>query len=252
MTTPADVLTEAQRWLGTSEQPRGSNNVPGVTDWYGMRGAWCAMWVSRVFWNAGLPLPASTPKGFAWCSAGADWFRAQGRTHPSRDARPGDVLFFEWGTGAAGGYDHTGICVANDGNGLSTIEGNTSDAVRMHRRSYGEVPEVGRPAFTEPAPPPPPRKEPKMIATCLTPDGTSVVEFFVNGFGYVTHRWYGANGWGDYTPVNVDQPGSFDSVEAWRWPDGRLEVLCYHSAYRVPFRCWQVAPGGAWSSWQRA
>jgi hypothetical protein len=173
MTTPADVLHAAAAWIGVHETPGGSNNVPGVTDWYGVRGSWCAMFVSRVFYDAGLPLPASTRKGFAWCSAGADWFRNQGRTFAPQLARPGDVAFFEWGR-TAGGYDHVGIVVENTGTGLVTIEGNVSDRVGVHRRNYGEVPEVARPAYTDtPTAPPvtnPPTEDAEMALIVNDPD----------------------------------------------------------------------------------
>lgn len=152
MTTANVVLDIARSRLGLSEQPRGSNNVPGITDWYGMRGAWCAMYVSRTFWDAGMPLPASSPKGFAWVSAGFDWMRRQGWcTTDIRSAQPGDLLAFEWGQ-TAGGYDHIGICEEVRPDGLVTIEGNIGDRVQRLWRTFngGGVVEIAKPPFDRP------------------------------------------------------------------------------------------------------
>lgn len=162
MTTPADVLAQATARLGWSEQPGGSNNVPGITDWYGMRGAWCAMFVSRCLYDAGLPIPASTSLGFAWVSAGFDYTRRQGWnfTDPNA-AEPGDLVAFEYGNGyAAGGYDHIEIVESNrpDLGGIVTIGGNVGDRVGRFFRAYeGDgIAEFARPPYdgTTPAPAP--------------------------------------------------------------------------------------------------
>lgn len=169
MTTADDVLNGARSWLGTTEQPRGSNNVPGITDWYGLRGAWCAMFVSRVFYDAGMPLPASTPKGFAWVSAGFDWFRSQGwhMFTDWREAQPGDLIAWEWGT-TAGGYDHISIV---EGQGpFTTIGGNERDTVKLEFfGAPGGAALFARPPYAVPAEPvpdvpPSPIEEPDVYA----------------------------------------------------------------------------------------
>ena len=155
MTTSADVLNGARSWLGTAEQPGGSNNVPGITDWYGVRGAWCAMFVSRVFHDAGMPLPASTPKGFAWVSAGFDWFRRQGWEMFTdwHQARPGDLIAWEWGS-TPGGFDHISIVESNDAGGFITIGGNERDRVkREFFGAPGGAALFARPPYSVPAPP---------------------------------------------------------------------------------------------------
>lgn len=161
MTTTVDVLTSAERWLGTTEQPLGSNNVPGITDWYGIRGAWCAMFISRVFYDAGMPLPASTPKGFAWVSAGFNWMRQQGwhMFTDWRQAQPGDLIAWEWGT-TAGGYDHISMVWKNDEQ-FVTIGGNERDRVKFEFfGAPGGAALFARPPFDDvstPAPPPTPQ-----------------------------------------------------------------------------------------------
>jgi len=72
MTTPNDVLQVAMRQLGQKENPPGSNKSK-YGNWYGMDGAWCAMFVSYCFHQAGMPLPITNKKGFAYCPYGVDW-----------------------------------------------------------------------------------------------------------------------------------------------------------------------------------
>ena len=154
MTEPADVLQEASRWIGYREQPDGSNVAPPFTPWWEMQGAWCACWVSFVFWHVGLelgPYNNGHSGGYLWCSDGDEWFsRAEGNAAglvTAEEAQPGDVLFFEWGS-TAGGIDHTGICVENSGYGLTTIEGNVGNRVDVFTRAYWEIPSAGRPRWT--------------------------------------------------------------------------------------------------------
>jgi hypothetical protein len=155
VTSPADVLGEAERWIGAHETPDGSNVVPGITDFWPMVGAWCACFVSACFWRVGLPLGPydnGHSGGFLWCSDGAQWFeRAQGNAAGTTDAagaKIGDVVFFEWGS-TSGGLDHVGLVVENTGYGLVTIEGNVGNRVDVFTRAYWEVPVVGRPRWNE-------------------------------------------------------------------------------------------------------
>lgn len=152
MTTPNDVLHQARSRIGLREVPDGSNRVAGITDWYGMVGPWCAMFVSRCFYDAGLPLTAQTPKGFAWTPSGVAWFRQQGRWHDgAHGAQPGDVVFFDFQTGDPHPVDHVGIVESVNADGsLNTIEGNTSNQVMRHRRTTCKG--YGRPAWTAPTP----------------------------------------------------------------------------------------------------
>lgn len=162
MTTALDVLNQARRWIGTQETPLGSNHVRGITDWYGIgNGAWCAMFVSRAFFDAGLPQDATIPgKGFAYCPSGVNWYRKNGRWKTS-NPKPGDVVFFKWpGSDRA---EHVGIVesVNSDGS-INTIEGNTNKAgsaeglycMRQRRKSY--IMGYGTPAFDGTSAPKPP------------------------------------------------------------------------------------------------
>lgn len=150
MTTASDVLVIASRQIGYKESPPGTNhNKFGV--WYGMNAQpWCALFVSYCFYQAGLPLRATTAKGFAYCPYGVQWFRHQGKfdKHP----RSGDVVFFDWG--GDGISDHVGIVESVNANSVTTIEGNTSAGnnsnggeVQRRVRSLGSIQGFGHPAY---------------------------------------------------------------------------------------------------------
>lgn len=78
---------------------------------------------------------------------------------------------------------------------------------------------------------------------------------FTTYLGAVTHAWQpapNAGPWSAYAPLNNGTlPGAFDSVTAAVNADGRCELIAWHSAYGVPFTCWQKTPGGEWSGWVR-
>jgi hypothetical protein len=127
VTTADDVLQVARAQLGITEDPPGSNRV-FYNDWYWGEDAaepWCAAEVSWVFWTAGLPLPASTDKGFASCRAGAAWFQRQDRwAGGGAIPQPGWLVFFDWGAG----IHHIGIVEHAVGvRDLYSLEGNTDE-----------------------------------------------------------------------------------------------------------------------------
>jgi hypothetical protein len=159
--TAEAVLDLARADLGYVESPRGSNRTK-FGRWYGMDGvAWCAMAVSYWFYHAGLPLPATTKKGFSYTPAGAAWFMDNDRwlRNTSSKVLPGDVVFFYWPNMRR--IAHVGIVerLAEDGS-VVTIEGNTDAAggrtggqVMRRVRSRATVHAnggFGRPDFVEP------------------------------------------------------------------------------------------------------
>lgn len=160
MTTKNEVLRIAEGELGTKEWPKGTNKVK-YCDWYGLRGAWCAMFVSWVLAAAGLGLNISTSRGFAYCPSGVSWFKRQGRwqSHPEIGA----LVFFQFPGGEAR-PNHVGIVSAiySDGS-IETIEGNTDTAGSptggqvMRRRRKAFIVGYGRPPYGAlPSSPPPP------------------------------------------------------------------------------------------------
>lgn len=149
------VVTEAKKHVGYVEGPK-KDNIFGA--WYGANHtAWCAEFVSYVLNHAGygkLIAGAQSPKGFASCGKGIAFFKAKKAWFPVEQAKPGDLVFFDWDHD--GEQDHVGIVTMNDvaNKKLHTIEGNTSDAshsnggiVQIANRNYSVVMGVGRPAY---------------------------------------------------------------------------------------------------------
>jgi peptidoglycan hydrolase-like protein with peptidoglycan-binding domain len=125
MTSIDQVLERAASQIGVKEHPAGSNRTP-YGDWYGVSGPWCAMFVSWCTYMEGLPLNASTAKGFAYTPAGAEWFKRQGRwtAAPAR----GHVVFFDFPGDNVHRISHVGFVEGVRGDGtIVTIEGNTDE-----------------------------------------------------------------------------------------------------------------------------
>lgn len=125
MTSASQVISIARSQLGIRESPAGSNIVK-YSRWYGLTGPWCAMFVSWVFCEAGMPLPISTPKGFCYTPYGVNWAKRHGLWSESGRYAAGDVIFYNFDSDS--GPEHTGIVVSDDGRTIVAIEGNTSSA----------------------------------------------------------------------------------------------------------------------------
>lgn len=119
--------------------------------YYGQSGVpYCAMFASYVFAQAGASC-AGLPGAYCPTMLSA----ASGHTVAKKSARPGDVVYFDWG--GDGVVDHVGIVEANNGSYLTTIEGNTSSGasgsqgngggVYRRTRSFGVVRAVVRPSY---------------------------------------------------------------------------------------------------------
>lgn len=133
MTTAADVIAQAAKWVGFVEAP--VNRTP-FGRWYGMDGQpYCAMALSYWTYHAGLPVPASTSKGYAYTPSGANWFKARGRwgTTP----RVGAHVFFRF---SGDRIHHVGLVTGVNADGsIDTIEANTSAGSAGSQRDGGGV-----------------------------------------------------------------------------------------------------------------
>lgn len=100
--------------------------------WYGFdtRVEWCACFVSWCANESGQ-LNITIPK-FARVEDGIQWFRNNGRWR-NKDYLPksGDLIFFDWENDD--NPDHVGIVEKVENNYIYTIEGNSSDEVRIKR-----------------------------------------------------------------------------------------------------------------------
>lgn len=105
---------------------------------------WCAMFVSWAFAKAGAKC-AGLPG--AYCPTMLQEAATAGRAVSAGNAKPGDVVYFDWDGGET---DHVGVCESNNQNGgyLVTIEGNTdSGIVARKTRYYNSVVKAVRPYY---------------------------------------------------------------------------------------------------------
>ena len=125
--------------------------------------AWCDVFVDWCFFKAyGSKAAAekaqcqSGPLGAA-CPNSADYFKAKGRF--DKTPKVGDQVFF-------GDFEHTGLVVGVTSTTITTVEGNSGDAVKQHTysRSDSYIAGYGHPLYDgddggkEPAPAPDPAK----------------------------------------------------------------------------------------------
>lgn len=155
MGSAAGMLAAARASLGLAEPNK-------IQAWYRARHgsaysgnfAWCDAAVS--FWahhsdNVAAVLPAGDR---AYTVYHARDFQRAGRWHAGTAAaldraRPGDIVFCDWGgSDRVGAIDHVGVIeVVLGGGRVQTIEGNTSDRCLRRVRNAGVVAGYGRPAY---------------------------------------------------------------------------------------------------------
>jgi hypothetical protein len=158
MAKAADVIAHAKKFVDEKYAEEG-DNLTIMGKWYGLNGQpWCAMFVSYCFSLASaLDLIKMTgKKGFAGCDAGLKAFAKAGMLVPVGQAKPGDIVFFQFDTDAE--PDHVGFVASNDGKNLICLEGNTSpDGAKgsqsnggmcaKKKRPYSLVMAVARPKY---------------------------------------------------------------------------------------------------------
>lgn len=145
----SDGLGAAQRELGVREV--GVNTGPEVNRYLasadvGPGNPWCGGFVTWSLEQGGKDMP-----GTGWAAV-ANWVNAaQAGQHglsivDAAQARPGDIVAYDWGGGGDYGSDaHMGFLESEIGQGgqFTTVEGNSGDAVTRMQRSLGS----GNPVF---------------------------------------------------------------------------------------------------------
>ncbi|MEV6339403.1 CHAP domain-containing protein [Nocardia vinacea] len=104
--------------LGVAETGTNHVNRP-----YNIDDAWCASFATWVWKQSGIDVDWSNKNYVP-----SVWSDAADKGWADSDmssARPGDLVVF-------GGQHHIGVVVARNGNSITTIEGNSGDAVRQH------------------------------------------------------------------------------------------------------------------------
>ncbi len=132
------IVQAAEGQVGQAEQPPGSNDGPQIALYRSaVQGAqagqpWCAYFVSWAAAQAGSPL-GDAGQGLGSVSEIASWAQRTGRYLPAGSApQPGDLMLF--------GSAHVGLVESvNPDGSLTTIEGNSSDAVSRVHRMPGEA-----------------------------------------------------------------------------------------------------------------
>jgi len=160
------VLDTARGEIGTVESPRGSNRTKyGAA--YGLNGQpWCAIWVWWVFWTA-LRIDLRTyAENWAYTPSALDGLRKRGLVVPTRQAQPGDVVFFDF-PDAVRRTQHVGIVESVTATGVVSIEGNTGigndsngGQVMRRTRPWAHISGVARIVTASPDPAPPAQTKP--------------------------------------------------------------------------------------------
>ena len=242
MATAEEVLNISRSHIG--EPPN------RFWDWYPAPAgtAWCCIYQSYVLTEAGIDTH------FAWVSGLFDSLRNAGNytsTNP-RDAQPGDLIAFEWGS-TAGGYDHIAMCESVDGDGITAINGNWGGKVTRAWHSFngGGIAEVARPSYSNtpvpgPTPGPISTKEGSMFHL-KNIDGRDEFIALTDG-GQVVGSWSTKPG-GVLSPWAELKGGIAGSnLVAEVAPDGRLCATL--AATGELWGSWQSAPGqGPWVDW---
>ncbi|WP_433141921.1 peptidoglycan-binding protein [Actinomadura nitritigenes] len=153
--TAASMLAEARKSLGMSGRPN------TITKEYAARhgdeflkASWCDMAITywaRHSGNADAVLLGGDRAYTVWH---AEDFQKAGRWHAGTTARvdaakPGDIVFFDWGaSNSISAIDHVGVVEKALGGGrVQTIEGNTSDACKRRVRGADVIAGYGRPDY---------------------------------------------------------------------------------------------------------
>ena len=185
MTPRSAIIATALGDVGTTEWPPGSNRTRFGARW-GLNGVpWCAIWVGDVYQRNGHDLRAELTPEWAYTPAGLAAGRRAGWAVRHQDARPGDIVFFNFPGGEA--VDHVGIVESDLGGVLRTIEGNTSPGdgsqadgggVWRRQRDWSLVAGVLSPPYltdlTTPPPPPPATTEQESDMGFLVVDNVGI------------------------------------------------------------------------------
>ena len=144
------LLAEERKHLGMHGRPNAATNwyASTVHDDAYKDAAWCDMYQSWCAHNVGL---TDKVGHFAYCPSHVNWFKS--RKQWGHLPRKGAVVFFDWDHD--GVADHVGLVEAvNADRTITTLEGNTGDAVKRKVRSPGVVLGYGYPAYTSASPKP--------------------------------------------------------------------------------------------------
>lgn len=156
MGSAAGMISAAEKDIGLSGRPnRITRDYASRNGNYFLDASWCDMGVTywaRKSGNAAAVLPAGDRAYTVWH---AQDFQKLGRWYSGTSAnvdkaKPGDIVFFDWGgSNSIGNIDHVGVVVkALGGGAIETIEANTGDAVKRRVRYAADIAGYGRPDYS--------------------------------------------------------------------------------------------------------
>lgn len=161
MATVKELIQAAEKYLGITESPAGSNNVIFNTRYYGREVSgsaypWCCAFQWCLFQDVGAAELFYGGGRTASCTTLYNWYRRQGQTVSRNDLKPGDLVFFVFDGNKNGVMNHIGLCVAVEEGYVTTIDGNTGSgneanggAVMKRRRALKYVGGAARPNYAE-------------------------------------------------------------------------------------------------------
>jgi hypothetical protein len=138
------ALATAAKELGVHEV--GDNSGPRVSVYQERTGAynapWCASFVTWSLEQSGHPMPAGNWAAVANYVSAAQAGTAGMEIVSAADARPGDLVAYDWGHGSDFGSDgHIGLLASDVSSGgtFEAVEGNYQDAVAHTSRSIDDA-----------------------------------------------------------------------------------------------------------------
>ncbi|MFI0349824.1 CHAP domain-containing protein [Actinomadura sp. 9N407] len=141
-----DGQTKFQDWYMSTERAqqtvqRDGGSIKGYDD-----AQWCSMFISWIGEQIGFTDQIGSD---AWTIAHARWFQDNDRW--GDEPEPGAIVFFAWDGGKGlGDIQHVGMVVEDLGDGrVRTVEGNTSNAVKVRERSAGQIVGYGYPDYAK-------------------------------------------------------------------------------------------------------
>lgn len=137
--------------IGMKENPMGSNNIKYNTDYYGHEVSgdkypWCCVFIWWVFRKCGMLMKFCAGNKTAYCPFVVNWAK-NNNSWVESDYQIGDILLYDWDKD--GKADHIGWCAGVSKDSIKSIEGNSSDSVRLNiKRSY-EIMGAYRPKYEQ-------------------------------------------------------------------------------------------------------
>ena len=154
MATSEQIIQLALSYVGTKEDPPGSNITPFTLAYFdgnlpanpAASAPWCVIFGWYVFREAGASDIFYDGKKVGSCSYVLRWATANKLTVKKEQARRGDILLFDWNKDQA--PDHFGFALGSPESGkIRTVEGNTEDTVAERLRNMTDVGYVIRPKY---------------------------------------------------------------------------------------------------------